>query len=374
MKRFFYTNISLIHTKLQMAEGNDFFKKFSSLKIHVVFWFSFIIYETAVGLAFGGNLSPWYDYFVYYGLNIMLFYIHVAILFKAISQDRINFIRIVTYIFLELICYLILKRAFISILNIFGIDLSVTKESVYTFLGNSIWRAIYFMGLSTAYAYILLTMASKRKIMELDKRALMDQLEMEQLEKNLLLTENAFLKAQINPHFLFNTLNVIYDEIAGYSEEAADLLISFSDVVRYAFRDSDENGKVDFETEIEFIRNYISLNNQRFDKRTNLNLTIEGSTSGHKIIPLVLITIVENIYKFGEVLDKDYPALVNIKLGKNEILIQTSNKISKRPHGYSSGIGMKNLIKRLDQAYPNFYQLHVQNDAEYFNLHLKITV
>jgi LytS/YehU family sensor histidine kinase len=151
-----------------------------------------------------------------------------------------------------------------------------------------------------------------KRIDDLENTQLRNELQNQALEKALLATENAYLKSQINPHFLLNTLNFLYNSVSKLSEKIADSVMTLSDIMRYALTNADEDGKVKLESEIEHISNFIKLNQARFNQRLCIELLMEGDPEGLRIIPLVLITLAENVFKYGDLLSESYPAKINI--------------------------------------------------------------
>jgi two-component system LytT family sensor kinase len=338
---------------------------------HVFFWLLFITYEVAVSYSVTGAFSSWVDYFTYYSINIALFYLHTYVILNNSNAKRASIVLIIAFSILEIAGYLVLKYCITSLYLLIGVYKTPIPPPI-SFIRDSSWRAIYFMGLASAYAYNRIAVISRRQIDELDRKSFQEQLRAQKMEQSLLISENAFLKAQINPHFIFNVLSFIHSTISKYSEVGADLIISVSDLMRYALAEIPPDGKVLLSSEIEHIENYISLSKQRYGN-LNLILNVNGDITRIKIIPLLLITIVENVFKYANLWDTGYPALINVNVKDNELQLTVENGKIKRTENHSSGIGMSNVTKRLKHYYYDNYSIDINQDNSTYKLILKIT-
>lgn len=346
--------------------------KFSGIRLHIIFWIFFVCYESAVIYTITGHLSPWYDYFVYYTLNIILFYTHAYIVVK--NSHPVKIWRIAALMLTEVAAYFIIKL----ILTLFLLSLHVNAlhrmSSPVEFVRDGVWRALYFIGMGSAYAFGKVSIESAKRISAMDKQRLQDQINQQQLEKNLLTSEVAFLKAQINQHFLFNMLSFIHSNAMKYSEKLSDLIISLSDLMRYAFSEPDSDGKARLSSEIEHIENYLSLNQERFSHQLNFDFKVTGNVDNVRIISLLLVTIIENVFKYGDLQNNDYPAKVYINVNDNKLHLYVDNYKRVRPQGHSSGIGMGNVQKRLELMYPDNYELKITQDSTTYQLNLHINI
>ena len=238
------------------------------------------------------------------------------------------------------------------------------------FIASSIIRIVYFIGLSTGYWLVLTISQNRKKIADLETIQLKNELQKQELEKTLLLTENAYLKSQINPHFLLNTLNFLYNSVSKYSEKIADSVMTLSDIMRYALTNADEDGKVWLEAEMDQVSNFVNLNQARFNQRLNIEIITTGESEGLRIIPLVLITLVENVFKYGDLLNNNYPAKIITTIDGNTLTFITQNLKKKKVVERSYGIGIKNVKDRL--AMYHQYELIIEdNETEYKSI-LKI--
>jgi two-component system, LytTR family, sensor kinase len=225
----------------------------------------------------------------------------------------------------------------------------------------SIFFGICFL---IAYITILREGQKQRKILEAQKL----QLEVEKSEANL-----NFLKAQINPHFLHNTLNFLYAKSIPYSPELSEGILTLSDIMRYALSEGNaREGKAPLKDEIEHVRNVIKINQLRFSNKLNVNFEVTGVVDGAMIIPFVLITLVENAFKHGDLQKQEYPIDIKLNINKNKLYFYCRDKKKTGPKEISTGIGLENIRKRLDLAYGDSYKFIVKDDAEFYTTELII--
>jgi two-component system, LytTR family, sensor histidine kinase AlgZ len=205
------------------------------------------------------------------------------------------------------------------------------------------------------------------------------------LETEKLTAELQFLKAQINPHFLFNTLNNLYYLAFTQSPNTTEVIAKLSQMMRYMIYDSNHN-LVPLSKEIEYMENYISLEKLRLNNEIPINFEVKDyrpdiisdakNTEGVLITPLILITFLENAFKHG-VSNNAKDAWVNIKIElmdntifytvENSLLAQKDEKRNEK-----SGIGLQNVQRRLDLSYPNRYDLKVDETNNRYTVNLKL--
>lgn len=203
--------------------------------------------------------------------------------------------------------------------------------------------------------------------------AFQSKLEKLKLEKNNLALELNFLRSQINPHFLFNTLNSVYSLIEDKDEVAASIVFSLSNMMRYALYDSNTS-EVEVNKELNFIKSYIDIQNIRHSKRLSIEMDFMD-TQDFKIPPLLLINFVENAFKHGvDKIAKDSWIKIKASIDNgNEFCFQISNlKPANGSPKSVGGIGFANTKRRLNILYPDRHLLEVIEDKLTYNLLLKI--
>ena len=221
------------------------------------------------------------------------------------------------------------------------------------------------ISLTIAYLTYLRDEKKQRKILEEQKM----QLEVEKSQANF-----NFLKAQINPHFLHNTLNFLYAKSLPYSPELSEGILTLSDIMRYALSEGNaKDGKAPLKDEIEHVRNVIKINQLRFSNNLNVQFDVEGVVNGASIIPFVLITLVENAFKHGDIKSNDNPIKIKVSVEGNKLWFYCRNRKKTGPKELSTGIGLDNIKKRLDLAYNKNYSLNIKDEAEFYTTELTIT-
>ncbi|MBF2707861.1 sensor histidine kinase [Flavobacterium soyangense] len=199
----------------------------------------------------------------------------------------------------------------------------------------------------------------------------------QQLASDKLSAELKYLKAQINPHFLFNTLNMAFaSAIKSNDEGTADIIEKLSGLMRYVLYESNED-KAMLEKEINYIDNYINLQLQRLSPEiaSQLKYEVRGNYQNLRIAPMILIPFIENVFKHGIMLTKKAEMSISIFLNSDTLILETKNVKNNGPVGTDkehSGIGMKNVRERLLLLYPNRHRLEISNGEHFFQVRLEI--
>ncbi|MEI7491500.1 MAG: histidine kinase [Bacteroidota bacterium] len=198
--------------------------------------------------------------------------------------------------------------------------------------------------------------------------------ERRELQGEKLLSELAFLKSQVNPHFLFNTLNNICALARKKSDDTEPAIIKLSQIMRYMITDSRQD-KVGLEEEVEYLNNFIELQKIRLADKVNIRFDIEGDLSAIQLEPLLLIPFVENAFKHG--VSYNDKSSINIELktvsGELSFLVENSKPTVKDTLKLDeAGIGLKNVRRRLELLYPGKHQLEIRDSASNYLIMLKI--
>lgn len=183
--------------------------------------------------------------------------------------------------------------------------------------------------------------------------------------------ELSFLKAQINPHFLFNTLNNIYAMAVMKHEHTAEMLMKLSNIMRYVTDDVHAD-MVPLQDEVDCINDYIALQQLRLGKKTSLHYSVEGDTSGRYIAPLLLMTFVENVFKYGISKQEESVLTIQLKMESGQVCFYTANTIYQQQRDDTTGIGISNTRKRLEHLYPGRHSLEVSSANGFFEVTLCI--
>ncbi len=178
-----------------------------------------------------------------------------------------------------------------------------------------------------------------------------------QLEKQNLISELALLRSQINPHFLFNTLNNIEGLISIDGKKASDSLIRLSSILRYVLYDS-ATERVPLEKEISFLKDFIELQSLRLINRDFISFEYSGNVEGVTIAPMLLVPLVENAVKHGDKSSGSPGVSIQLEIGPNMLDFKVTNNVNliDKNRDVTGGIGLKNLNRRLDLLYPGRHE------------------
>ncbi len=205
---------------------------------------------------------------------------------------------------------------------------------------------------------------------ELEKKKLSAELKLKEAELKL-------LKAQIHPHFLFNTLNNLYGLTLEKSDEAPDLVLRLSDILDYILYRCDEKS-VPLSDELSNLKNYIEIEKIRYSGKLKMEVDFPSETNNLRIAPLIILPFIENAFKHGV---SNYPgvAFVHTKLQliDNTLIFKienTKNQLISAGSNHSKGIGLKNARKRLDLIYPEKYILKIDDKTDSFSVNLTLNL
>ncbi len=314
------------------------------------------------------NLASQCISFLFY---IIFFYFTLNTFYRLLAAKAgwQAFVKPVVISFLFMAAYFALSFAFTQWAKL---DISVDGKNpqqltVGIMIFAFVMAATFCTALSLTIAYLTLLRDGRKKQKVLEEQKM--QLEVEKSQANF-----NFLKSQINPHFLHNTLNFLYAKSLPYSEELSEGILTLSDIMRYALSPSaTKDGKVMLKEEIEHVRNVIKINQLRFSNNLNVNFEVNGVVNGATIIPFILITIVENAFKHGDLKSDAHPITIRLDIGDGGLRFFCRNKKKNGTKELSTGIGLDNIKKQLDLTYGNQYRLDVRDEAEFYTTQLTIT-
>jgi len=193
-----------------------------------------------------------------------------------------------------------------------------------------------------------------------------------QAEKEKLQTELSYLKAQINPHFLFNTLNSIYALSMEKSDDTPQAVVKLSNMMRYVLQENTLSF-VPLDRDLEYIHDYIDLQTMRFGNGIKIHHEVNGDINGKKIAPMILMPFIENAFKHGVNAAEDSDISIQLHVIDTTLELEVVNRIvtmhSTEPR---SGMGIANTRKRLDLLYPAKYELNAGKNDEHFTVLLKL--
>ena len=335
--------------------------------LHISYWLLLLIQVLFVAFGTGvlGTLFDWHLFLaivlpvkaLQVSCSALFFYINYLLLVPYVLK-RSNIAR---YVFSLLGCILLFSPLYY-----------LMEQIVYPLIG---WRS-YDQNLDFFFAFIITLGANFLNIfLGLLLSYLMDwrtvRAEKELIEKEQLTTELAFLKSQVNPHYLFNTINDIYSLAQQQSAEAPEALLKLSLLLRYMLRESDDPF-VPLLNEIEYLNNVIDLQRIGQKGRSQINFSVKGRVEQQKIAPLILINFIENAFKHGVFRDSEDPIRISIEIDGPAFHLNVINKINVAKKDRTGGIGLVNVKRRLALIYPDRHELLVERQTDNFVVDLKI--
>ena len=304
--------------------------------------------------------------FVLFGLiNITLFYLNYLVFIPRFLNRKRYGVYIAT-ILITIIAYGLAKY---SLALIFKEDVLMHAKGMKEAKKELIGFWSYFSStLFTSIIFVFLSVLLKFSVdWFLNERIQRD------LENQRLTAELAFLKSQINPHFLFNSLNSIYSLAYQRSENTPGAILKLSEIMRYMLYECNDN-KVDLSKELQYLQNYIDLQKIRFGHNAYIDFKIDGKVTDQKIVPLLLIAFIENAFKHGIANDSLTPISMFININQQNLQFYIQNKKNNNNRDPIGGIGLHNVKRRLDLLYPGKYNLDIHDEIDTYTCELSLVL
>lgn len=341
-------------------------EKFSKneLRIHLICWLAYIFVEVVLAGIVSEKFNNFFFYVLFYLVNIAIFYFHSLWVMPLLYQNSKNkIIHFLLGLVLAYTFYLIgatLANLLLGAMGLRPLPLDITVR----YISVTVSRASLFIMFASGYFY--LNRHLERKDIELQQLR-----EIEGLKYQLVIAEKDFLRAQINPHLLFNTLTFIRHASKNNPENVTVAIAALTHLMEYALEDS-KSEVVPLAMEIEQMENLIKLNRLRFEHLLNLKYTKDIQNGVSTILPIVLLTLVENMFKHGIMNNPAHPAVIEISSIGPEIRFRTSNLIKTNNSITGHQSGLRNIKARLEYAYQNNYEFNYSLNENYFQVQLKI--
>ena len=335
----------------------DFIKKY---KWHFIGWLMYLVFQH-----FDSNLSNIQLQLDYIGLNYtyvlsamaVFYFLYILVWLPLFKSDQ--FVRLLL-IPIGLLVFVFTRYFLEEIIcpTFFGFDnYRYGLNKIYIF--DNIPRTL--LHVLTSFVAALLTNR------EINRR------ELQILNNEKSNAEMAFLRSQLNPHFLFNTLSFLYTKTMKLDPKLGDSVRQLSDVLRYSL-ESSKKEKVSLQKEIELVENYINIFKNRFEGEFHVNFNLLVSNPHVKIEPLLLMPFVENAFKHGIRSNPDDPIIIELQQKEKKVIFHIKNKINTHHKDPGSGIGIENIKRRLELLYPENYSLDIKSQNEYFVVDLEINI
>lgn len=350
-----------------MIKNRYFYFFWRKIVLHAVFWvlvlifFSYILGTPNEDLVFTGFFSAFLLPVTMATTYTMIYYLIPGFLLKK------KYLQFSLYS-----VYTLILSAFAIILSIFY-GLVFLLNMNYSEMPPP-GRSLLFMMVVVYLVVILVsafTLLKQNYSSEAENKALENKI----LEAQLKLKEQElhYLKMQVHPHFLFNTLNTLYGHALQKSEETPDMILKLSNLLDYLLYQVDKP-RVSLNSEIEHIKDYIALENMRFRNSLSVELDLPSHTNDINIAPMLLIPFVENSFKHGELIDGKLYIYIALKVNEENLWFTIKNSV-KDPEVplNKNGIGLKNLQKRLELLYRDNHSFSINRKENLFEARLSLT-
>lgn len=351
-------------------------KKVVIILMHVCAWVAFDIFIYIANVLTKPDIRV---------LNVVLFLVPHCLTFYISLYclnlfKRIGIIWRIASFFLAFLVMACIGYGYVYLLlPSFGIRLYSTN-SYREFLKAALLGYVQYFAFAVLYFYLGRTIKKERELRIIREAKLKDELENAKLkenelqaEKERLLLEYAFLRSQVNPHFLYNTLNALFSQALEYSDELAGNISKLSKIMRYSLQGVDKTtDKVPVRQELENLQLLIEINNVRFEESMEIDFSILGKIKDQMLPPLSMITVVENAFKYGELSDPDFPLTIRVILNPGEVFFFCRNKKGKQKIEDSSQSGIANLKKRLEMSFAGQYEMNSKDENGLYTFELRI--
>ncbi len=336
------------------------------LVLHGAFWLLVLIFFSYF---FG---SPNEDLSYTRSFSAFLLPVTMATTYTVIYYLIPNFLLQKKYLLFGLYSvYTLVLSAFALVLSIFyGLVFILNMD--YSGMAP-VSRSLLFM-MVVVYLVVLLVSAFKLLKQNYSSAAENKELENKILETQLKLKEQElhYLKMQVHPHFLFNTLNTLYGHALQKSDETPDMILKLSNLLDYLLYQVDKP-RVSLSSEIEHIKDYIALEKMRFRNSLIVELDLPSNTSDISIAPMLLIPFVENSFKHGELINGKLYIYIILKVDNEKLWFTINNSVkSSQISDRQNGIGLKNLKKRLELLYRNKHSFSIERKENSFEARLSL--
>ncbi|QGY45727.1 sensor histidine kinase [Maribellus comscasis] len=330
---------------------------------HVLFW---VVVLVVFWLIYAGHRGEYYQEFIINVIQLpakMIGTYTFIYLILPLATEKRKFVTFGVFVVIHFFLYGIILRASYYFTNPFPGDIDFERIPFFD-LTRILTKA--------ASDYVLPGIASAIYFF---KRWYIEEQKNKKMAEEKLAAELNFLKAQIHPHFLFNTLNNLYTLTLLKSEEAPDIVLKLSELLDYMIYKSNIRF-VPLANELEIVEGYIDLEKMRYSERLELSYSVNGEADKHQIAPLILLPFIENCFKHGASKDRIKPVVdIEINIMSEFLTLKAINSVPEKKgkeEPENEGIGLSNVKRRLELIYPDKYELEINSNNRLFGVELKI--
>jgi hypothetical protein len=342
------------------------FKKLKQLLLHILFWGGVLLFYTYV---FGVD-NKIYGNTLYFSLFLMP--VTIATTYVSIYKLIPDYLIPKRYFLFTLYSlYTLIISVFVITFSIF---FSLAYLSNFKFENLSPISRNGLFVITSIYLVVIIVSAFKLLKLNIKQAKKNNQLETKILEAQLKLKEQelTYLKMQIHPHFLFNTLNTVYGLALKKADQTPEMILKLSNLLDYLLYQVDKPS-VPLRDEINHIKDYIDLEQMRFNETLSVNFNEEGCSDTLEIAPMLFLPFIENSFKHGKITDGKLSIEIAFKCDDNTIHFYIKNSHSKTKIS-NTGIGLDNIKKRLELVYKDQYDLNISENDTYFEVQLKLSL
>jgi two-component system LytT family sensor kinase len=332
---------------------------------HIIFWFLYFCECYAVDVIIYPQANLISELLFYFTHTLYLFYSNVFILKLALKQKTKKVLIGILLFLLNVIVFFILRYVvrFVLIPTLNIPEDAPTDLKIHFAVGVT-W-VINFVVYALAYFYFQSSIQKQKDLLKATEEKAIKDKETAELE-------NKALRAQINPHFLFNTLGYFYNEISDLHPRVGDGIAALSDIMRSAIRKPDKDGLIPLDEEINNIEQLISIYELRYNSNVYISFIQKGDSNGMRILPHILNTLVENGFKHGELHNAEHPLMITLNISEESIFFRINNKKRIGPKELSHGIGMTYIRTHLNSVYDGRYTLTIDDTELFYTASLNI--
>ncbi|OUU00661.1 MAG: hypothetical protein CBB99_05800 [Bacteroidetes bacterium TMED39] len=338
----------------------DLYDRISALKLHhVLFWMLYFLFWYFLNKNSNGETFALFNAIklvVYHGAAS---YFNIYVLLPQFLKKKLYFSYFISlFMLISLISFLV-------IITYYFVDFIPDQTK------SSLWSQRFFVFNAISVSYTVAVTSSLKLVKNWYDR----EQQAKNLEKLNIEAELKYLKSQINPHFLFNSLNGVYALALQKDSKTPEMILKLSEMLRHLLY-SGNHEWVSLEEEIDYLKNYLSFEKFRLKDRLEVKFSILGDIRNKKIAPMLFLPFVENAFKHG--VNKQTKASLiegKIKVDDNKLNFQLENNIAKiltKSDNNSGGIGLQNIQKRLKLMYPTSSTLEIENQKDKFTVKFSI--
>ncbi len=350
-----------------MISKDFILRKIATLLLHTIFWVVVLFCYTY----FFGYNSDNINYI--FSFSLFLMPVTIGTTYTVIDLLIPKYLLREKYLLFILYClYTIIISAFFIVISFFygliflsGIKIGemapMTRSPLFLFI------AVYFVVfIASAFSLVKHNYKSITVNQELKNKVLEAQLKLKEQELH-------YLKMQIHPHFLFNTLNTMYGFALKKSEETPEMILKLSNLLDYLLYQVDKP-LVSLKEELDHIRDYVALEKMRFSDTLDITMDFKNIDDTIQVAPMLLIPFVENSFKHGQIRNKKLSISINLNYENNIIYFNIKNSIHHTSKNDQDGIGLSNIKKRLSSLYKDRYELKSSKNENRYMVELKLNV